>query len=119
MSTMPIRFPTSCTVAPSQKNYHQHGECLPGNAHLQQPGELGLPVGDVSRLLVRQRLDDLAQRGERQVDALALRERSPGVVGDPCIRKNQCKTMDLLLREYLKAVFMREVSAIFNDFVLI
>ena len=45
--------------------------------HLQEPGELGLPVGHVSRLLVRQRLYDFPQGGEREVDALALGERSP------------------------------------------
>ena len=48
--------------------------------YLQQPGKLGLPVRDVTRFLVRQRLYDFPQGGERQVDALALRERRPGVV---------------------------------------
>ena len=52
--------------------------------YLQQPCKLGLSVGDVSGFLVRQRLYDFPQGGERQVDALALGERRPRVVGDAC-----------------------------------
>ena len=57
------------------------------HSDLQQSGQLGLPVGDVARLVRREGLDDLAQAGEGQVDALALSEGVPGVGADtslPC-----------------------------------
>ena len=40
--------------------------------HLQQPGELGLPVGHVARLVGGERLDHLPQTRQRQVDALKV-----------------------------------------------
>ncbi len=52
--------------------------------YLQYPGELGLPVRYVRRVLGRQRLDDLAERGQRQVDALALGE------GHAVVRRDAC-----------------------------
>ena len=42
------------------------------SSHLQQPGELGLPVGHVARLVGGERLDHLPQTRQRQVDALKV-----------------------------------------------
>ena len=50
--------------------------------NLEQPGQLGLPVRDVARLVRGEGLDDLAQAGEGQVDALALGEGVPRVGAD-------------------------------------
>ena len=46
---------------------------LPPEAVLQQVRELGVAVGDVL-LLARDRTDDVAQRGQRLVDGLGLRQ---------------------------------------------
>ena len=51
-------------------------------SNLQQSGQFGLSVGNVARLVSREGLDDLAQAGEGQVDALALSEGVPGVGAD-------------------------------------
>ena len=50
--------------------------------NLQQSGQLGLSVGDVAGLVRREGLDDLAETGEGQVDALTLGEGVPGVGAD-------------------------------------
>ena len=51
-------------------------------SNLQQSGQFGLSVGNVARLVRREGLDDLAETGEGQVDALALGEGVPGVGAD-------------------------------------
>ena len=52
-------------------------------AHLEQSCQFGLSVGHVARLFLGERLYDLAQAGQGQVDALALVEGGPGVSADP------------------------------------
>ena len=50
--------------------------------NLQQSGQFRLSVGNVARLVRRERLDDLAEAGEAEVDALALSEGVPSVGAD-------------------------------------
>ena len=57
-------------------------EWLVSFLNLQQPRQFGLSVGNVARLVRRESLDDLAETGEGQVDALALGEGVPGVGAD-------------------------------------
>ena len=57
--------------------------------NLQQSGQLGLSVGDVARLVRREGLDDLAETGEGQVDALTLGEGVPGVGADTSLPWDQ------------------------------
>ena len=44
---------------------------------LQEPGQLGIAVGDVQRLPVRELVDDVAEEGQREVDVLGLLEALP------------------------------------------
>ena len=52
-----LKFPLKMKLNDSQDSpRHHHGPCVPPERVLQQPGQLGLPVGDVAGLLLAQGL---------------------------------------------------------------
>lgn len=75
----PVRIyqgvPGLVSVVIGRGNVGDHdGAAVPGQGFFQEPGQLGVPEGHVLALLLRQRVDDVAQRQERPVDVGAFGE---------------------------------------------
>ncbi len=71
-----------CELGPKMKSTHHNGFGVAAERVLQESGELGVPVGDVSTLPVHQGRDNVPQGGQRQVDLccfLQALSRRPGL----------------------------------------